>query len=90
MEWRPPIPLDVVAIEKGAFGSPSTKVINFTYYLSLDELSSNLDDAVCAPLYTNTLGKGINPNFFYLLDKRYGILGSLVFAMAINQEERQF
>ena len=26
--------LGVVAIEKGAFGSPSTKVANFTFYLS--------------------------------------------------------
>ena len=31
MEWS--IALDVVAIEKGAFGSPSTKVVNFTYLL---------------------------------------------------------
>ena len=28
----PPRHLDVVAIEKGAFGSPSTKVANFTFY----------------------------------------------------------
>ena len=26
-----PLPLDVVAIEEGAFGSPSSKVDNFTY-----------------------------------------------------------
>ena len=32
MELRPPLHLGVVAIEKGAFGLPSTKVINFTYY----------------------------------------------------------
>ena len=31
MELRPPLHLGVVAIEKGAFGSPSTKVANFTY-----------------------------------------------------------
>ena len=31
MEYRPPLHLDVVAIEKGAFNSPSTKVANFTY-----------------------------------------------------------
>ena len=32
-EWstRPPLHLGVVAIEKGAFGSPSTTVANFTY-----------------------------------------------------------
>ena len=30
MELRPPLHLGVVAIEKGAFGSPSTKVANFT------------------------------------------------------------
>ena len=28
---NPPLHLDVVAIEKGAFGSPSTKVANFTF-----------------------------------------------------------
>ena len=30
-----PLYLSVVAIEKGAFGSPSTKVANFTFYLLL-------------------------------------------------------
>ena len=30
---RPPLHLDVVAIEKGAFGSPLTKVTNFTFAL---------------------------------------------------------
>ena len=29
--YRPPQNLGVVAIEKGAFGSPSTKVVSFTY-----------------------------------------------------------
>ena len=33
MELRPPLHLGVVAIEKGAFGSPSTMVANFTYLL---------------------------------------------------------
>ena len=28
----PSLPLGVVAIEKGAFGSPSTTVANFTYF----------------------------------------------------------
>ena len=32
MELCPPLHLGVVAIEKGAFGSPSTKVANFTYF----------------------------------------------------------
>ena len=31
MEYYPPLHLDVVTIEKGAFGLPSTKVDNFTY-----------------------------------------------------------
>ena len=31
MESRPPLHLGVVAIEKGAFRSPSSKIINFTY-----------------------------------------------------------
>ena len=30
-----PLPLGVVAIEKGAFGSPLTKVANFTLFLSV-------------------------------------------------------
>ena len=33
-ELRPPLHLGVVAIEKGAFGSPSTMVANFTYFTS--------------------------------------------------------
>ena len=33
MEYLPPLHLGVVAIEKGAFGSPSTKVANFTYFI---------------------------------------------------------
>ena len=34
-EWSsaPPLHLGVVAIEKGAFGSPSTMVANFTYFI---------------------------------------------------------
>ena len=35
MEKRPPLQLSVVAIEEGAFGSPSTKVSSFTYFLYL-------------------------------------------------------
>ena len=31
MEWRPFIHFGIVAIEKGAFGSPSTMVANFTF-----------------------------------------------------------
>ena len=36
-EWSsaPPLHLSVVAIEKGVFGSPSTKVANFTIYIYL-------------------------------------------------------
>ena len=33
MELRPPQHLGVVAVEKGAFGSPSTKVAKFIYFL---------------------------------------------------------
>ena len=33
MELQPPQHLDIVTIEKGAFGSPSTKVTNFTIYI---------------------------------------------------------
>ena len=32
MESRPPLHFGVVAIEKGTFGSPSTKVTNFTFF----------------------------------------------------------
>ena len=35
MELRPPVHLAVVAIEKEDFGSPSTKVANFTYFLTI-------------------------------------------------------
>ena len=31
-EWRSVLLINSVAIEKGAFGSPSTKVANFTYF----------------------------------------------------------
>ena len=34
MEKRPPLHLGVVATEKGAFGSLSTKVANFTYFFN--------------------------------------------------------
>ena len=36
-EWRSAIPytLKLLAIEKGAFGSPSTKVTNFTFHLKI-------------------------------------------------------
>ena len=33
MELRPPLNISAVAIEKGAFWSPSTKVADFTFYL---------------------------------------------------------
>ena len=33
MEWCSPLHLGVVAIEKGAFGLPSTMIANFTYLL---------------------------------------------------------
>ena len=38
MEWHPLLHLGVVAIEKGAFGSPSTKVANFTFISVMDML----------------------------------------------------
>ena len=51
-EWSnapPTLHLGVVAIEKGVFGSLSTKVINFTFYLpaksSTSYLVGWLDDA---------------------------------------------
>ena len=31
MEKRPPLHFSVIATERGAFGSPSTTVTNFTY-----------------------------------------------------------
>ena len=33
MEYRPPLHLGVVAIEKGTFGSPSTKVTNLLTFI---------------------------------------------------------
>ena len=35
MEQRPPLNFGVVAIEKSAFGSPSTKVANFTTFFCI-------------------------------------------------------
>ena len=32
-EKHPPLHLTIVAMEKGAFGSPSTKVTNLTFYM---------------------------------------------------------
>ena len=44
MEWCPPLHLGVVATEKGAFGSPSTKVANFNLPIfSLIPFFVNLD-----------------------------------------------
>ena len=40
MELRPPLHLGVVAIEKGAFGSPSTKVAN--YYTTKKTAKANI------------------------------------------------
>ena len=37
MEWRPPLHLNVVAIEKGAFRSPSIRVANFTYCIDIKQ-----------------------------------------------------
>ena len=34
MELHPPLRRSVHAIEKGAFGSPSTKVVDFIYFIS--------------------------------------------------------
>ena len=40
MEWRvPSLHLGIVAIEKGAFGSPSATVTNFTFYIIIQEYS---------------------------------------------------
>ena len=41
MEYLPPLHLGVVAIEKGAFVRPSTKVTNFTFLLYFKQF--NLD-----------------------------------------------
>ena len=43
-ELRPPLHLGVVAIEKGAFWSPSTAVANFTYiYIYYMEVSLTMN-----------------------------------------------
>ena len=41
MELCPPLHHGVVAIEKSAFGSPSTKVANFTYLCTLCQKQLN-------------------------------------------------
>ena len=43
MEQRPPLHLGVVTIEKGALGSLSTKVANFTYFT---DARCNLEDLI--------------------------------------------
>ena len=43
MEWRPPQHLGVVAIEKGSFGLPSTKVANL--YMSSNVSPTESDDS---------------------------------------------
>ena len=41
MELRPPLHLGVVAVEKEAFGSSSTKVANFTYFFTVANFQNN-------------------------------------------------
>ena len=53
MELRPPLHLGVVAIEKGAFESPSTQVANFTFFG--DKNHSNCLKIDATYLYDNTL-----------------------------------
>ena len=40
MKQRPPQHLCVIAIDKGAFGSLSTKVANFTYFIGYHEFGN--------------------------------------------------
>ena len=48
MEKHPPLHIGVVAIEKGAFGLPSTKVANFTYiYIRLFDLNMHINVCLC-------------------------------------------
>ena len=44
MELHPPLHLSVVAIEKGDFVSPSTKVTNFTYYWSWPKVKTSWEE----------------------------------------------
>ena len=63
--------LNIVAIEKGAFWSPSTTVSYFTFTFSVvmvtaignghGDSSSNPEQVVCISHKANTLGKGMNP-----------------------------
>ena len=43
-EWFPPLYLylGVVAIKMGVFGSPTTKVANFTYFIVVIEVINNV------------------------------------------------
>ena len=72
-EKRPRLHLGVVAIEKGALGTPSTKVANFTFYIrgcplgvmiiAIDSriVMSEFELQSCYYVHfrTNTLGKGM-------------------------------
>ena len=60
-EWisTPPLHLDVVAIEKGAFGSPLIKVSNFTYIISENKFVNDLNFKIQNILSASTI---INQN----------------------------
>ena len=74
MKWRFPLQLGAVAIEKGAFGSPSTKVTNFIFIMITvvrkrqRNLSSKPGRAIYILQTTNTFEKVMNS-----IIKRVGI-----------------
>ena len=72
----PPLHLGVVAIEKGAFGSPSTTVVNFIYafnvYIVIVSRVSKLKQLVYCVLISNVKCRYVN-NIFASSEVRFGI-----------------
>ena len=71
-EWSSTLPYNgVVTIEKGAFGSPSTKVANFTFYFAF-------------LLSLQTQGKGENFLVIFVFVKCYAVISPLLTATIIH------
>ena len=60
MKWHPPLHPGVVAFEKGAFGSPSTMVTKFTYYIMIIACLANFID-----YFSDVTSQSSKPYFFF-------------------------
>ena len=66
---QPCLHLGVVAIEKGAFGLPSTKIVNLTYYFMSKWILLKIICLVCFGFFS--LFKSILTFVGYLMPKQY-------------------